>query len=145
MRYFLTALLFVLCGCESKIENRGFNPESYKPDLIKVGVDDSNAVQEKMGPPSTVAPFPDKDGLKVWYYIAKKVELWGFHKPETLDQFVIIVRFNKADKVAKVEKITGETQVEPNSEKTEISGYESGVLRDVFGNFGRNLGKKSTN
>lgn len=135
----------ILCGCESKIETRGFNPESYKPDLIRVGADDTHSVQEKMGTPSTIAPFPDKNGYKVWYYIAKKVELISFYKPTTLDQFVIIVRFDKSDKVVKVEKITGETQVEPNPEKTEITGYESGVLRDVFGNFGRNLGKKTTN
>lgn len=143
MHYLLLIFVIALCGCESKIENRGFNPESYKPDLIKVGVDDTNSVQEKIGTPSTVAPFPDKNGCKVWYYIAKKVEMWGFYKPETLNQFVIIIRFDQQDKVAKIEKITGETQVEPNSEKTEITGYESGVLRDVFGNFGRNLSKKT--
>jgi outer membrane protein assembly factor BamE (lipoprotein component of BamABCDE complex) len=140
------SLLIVFSGCTPFVDNRGFNSELLDIKEIIVGSDTKDKVAEKFGSPSSTSLFPTEPGKggSRWFYITKKTATTAFFKPETLKQQTIVIYFDPANVVTKVEKIDGEAKVDPNPNKTETTGYESNAMRDLFGNFGRYSGKKSS-
>ncbi len=135
----LIVIQFALLGCSPFIENRGFNHETLDISLIKVGVDTKDSVMEKFGSPSSTSLYPSRPGRKdsKWFFITKQTSTSAFFKPDTLKQQTVVVAFDEKDVVTEVDKIEGETVVAINKGKTENTGYESNVMRDIFGNFGK--------
>jgi outer membrane protein assembly factor BamE (lipoprotein component of BamABCDE complex) len=119
MKYLTLSSFLLLAACVSpSIENHGFEE-----------------VQKNLGSPSATSSFKEDS----WYYITRKTTSTAFKNPQTLDHKVVAITFNKAGLVEKIEERTKEDiqKVKPTKEKTPSSGYESGVFRDIFGNFGR--------
>lgn len=135
----LVLVTFIISACSPFIDNRGFNHETLDISKIIIGSDTKETVMEKFGSPSTTALYPSKPGNRDtnWYYITKQTSTKAFFKPETLNQQTIVVCFNEKGIVADILKIEGETVISMNPEKTASTGYESNVMRDIFGNFGR--------
>ncbi|MCX7338863.1 MAG: outer membrane protein assembly factor BamE [Alphaproteobacteria bacterium] len=134
----LSLIIACFSGCTPTIDSRGYNPETLDLNKIQLGVDTKETIQEKFGSPSTTSTFPDSNQRQSWYYVSKKTSTTSFHTPQTLEQQTIVIAFDPKDIVREVKKIDGEnTNIEPNQKKTETTGYESNVLRDVFGNFGK--------
>ncbi len=129
----------IISACSPFIDNRGFNHETLDISKIAIGTDTKETVMEKFGSPSTTALYPSKPGRSdtKWYYITKQTSTKAFFKPETLSQQTVAICFNEKGIVDDILKIEGETIVSMNPEKTVSTGYESNVMRDIFGNFGR--------
>ncbi len=136
--------LAFLSACSPTLDSRGYNLESLDTTNIKVGMDTKQTIQERLGSPSTTSVFAPHQQGTAWYYIAKKTSTTAFYTPETLDQQVIVIYFDAQDVVRDVQQYKGEQQVEAVKRKTETSGYESSVFRDIFGNFGRYSGPAKT-
>lgn len=137
----LTILTLVLfCGCSPHIDSRGYNIETINEANVKIGVDTQQIIQERIGTPSTVSLFSPTQQGQSWYYISKKTSSTSFHQPDTIEQHVLVIDFNNQGIVQNVRRFEGEHQIETVDRKTETSGYESGVLRDIFGNFGKYSG-----
>jgi outer membrane protein assembly factor BamE (lipoprotein component of BamABCDE complex) len=132
--------LALLSGCSPRIDSRGYNIETINAAQVNVGVDTQKTIQERLGSPSTVSAFPTTQQGQSWYYISKKTSATSFYNPETLEQHVLVIDFNSQGIVQNVRRFEGEHQIECVNRKTETSGYESSLLRDVFGNFGRYSG-----
>lgn len=136
-------ILAMLCqGCSPTIENRGFNAENIQFNQIKPGIHTKQQVQEILGSPSTIPAFEGNS----WYYVSKKTAATSFLTPTVLDQQITVINFNKSGVVNEVKTYKGEEakNIKPIERKTESTGYETGVLREVFSNFGRMSTKKPT-
>jgi outer membrane protein assembly factor BamE (lipoprotein component of BamABCDE complex) len=135
-------LILILAGCYPTIDHRGFNPEEIQVDKIKVDVSTQETVQDVLGSPSTTSLFP-VEGKKWsnWYYIYRKTETTSFFMPKVVDQLIIKVVLDEKGIVRELEQqkgVQGE-EVKVSKERTPTTGYESSVMRDVFGGFGKSL------
>lgn len=128
---------FLLTGCYPTVDSRGYNPDVMDVEKIHSGVDTEATIGEKFGSPSTVSTFKNADGTHVWYYISKRTSTTSFYAPETLDQQTVAIYFDNAGIVRSVVVEKGEKPLTPVARKTETTGYETSVMRDIFGNFGR--------
>ncbi len=136
-RGFLAPLLTVavLCACEPRTDTHGFVPNPELVAQIAPGVQDKFDVTEILGTPSAVASFDDA----TWYYITQQSRSFAFFKPEIVDQRVLVVRFDGADRVSSLNRYTIENGliVDPVSRETPTAGNELTVLQQLFGNIGR--------
>lgn len=140
--FWLGMLTLILAGCYPTIDHRGFNPEEIQVDKIKVDVSTQETVQDVLGSPSTISLFP-VEGKKWsnWYYIYRKTETTSFFKPNVVDQLIIKVVLDEKGIVRAFEQqkgVQGE-EIKASKERTPTTGYESSVMRDVFGGFGKSL------
>ena len=143
LTFFLNLFLAVfLAGCYPTIDSRGFNPETLDLTKIQIGIDTKQSIQEKFGSPSTGSSFPTENQEQNWYYISKKTSTTSFYHPKTLEQQTVVITFDAQGIVRNVQKFQGEHPVVPIDRKTETTGYESSVMRDIFGNFGRYSSQK---
>ncbi|NBT85004.1 MAG: outer membrane protein assembly factor BamE [Alphaproteobacteria bacterium] len=133
----LFLISFLLVGCYPTIDSRGYNPETMDVKKIQIGVDTMQTIQERFGSPSTSSAFGDENKGHNWYYISKRTSTTSFYRPETLEQQTIVLRFDAQGIVRDVAKYEGEHPVIPIDRKTETTGYETSIMRDIFGNFGR--------
>lgn len=129
-------------GCSPMIENRGYNPENVQFDQVRVGSHSKQQVQELLGSPSTIPTFEPN----TWYYVSKTTSARSFFTPTVLDQQVTVITFNNAGTVCTLKTYKGEEarNIKPIERKTETAGQDTGVLREVFSNFGRISNKKPT-
>ena len=135
--FFILVLACFLSGCYPTIDSRGYNPEAMDVNKIQPGVDTEATIHEKFGSPSTVSSFKNANGTHSWYYVSKKTSTTSFYRPETLDQQAVAIYFDDQGIVRSVSQEKGETPLQPVERKTETTGYETSVMRDIFGNFGR--------
>ena len=138
--YAVLALTVLNAGCSPTIDSRGFNAENVQFSQINPGVQNKQQVQEILGSPSTVSSFD----ANVWYYVSKKTATTSFFTPEVLDQQVTVIEFDSTGIVRTIKTYKGEEakHIRPIDRKTETAGYQTGVLREVFSNFGRISSKK---
>ena len=136
----ITSTLMV--GCSPTIETRGLNAENVRFDQIQPGVHTQQHVRDLLGSPSTIPSFDQN----TWYYVSKKTAATSFFTPEVLDQQVTVITFNNSNIVSDIKTYKGEEakNIKPVERKTETTGYETGVFREVFSNFGRMSSKKPT-
>lgn len=134
MKSVFVLLSALLCACTPTIDNRGFDFELVQADKIQKG-QSKQEVMGILGSPSATSTFKDR----AWYYISRRIATKSFLSPEVIDNKVLVVHFDAQDRVERVEHMTKDDAVKviPNKEKTETSGYETGVMREVFGNFGK--------
>lgn len=138
--YAVLILTILNTGCSPTIDSRGFNAENVQFNQIKPGVQNKQQVQELLGSPSTISTF----ATDTWYYVSKKTATTSFFTPEVLDQQVTVIEFDTAGIVKNIKTYKGEEakMIKPIDRKTETMGYETGVFREVFSNFGRISSKK---
>lgn len=136
----LFTLLTFTAGCSPTIDNRGYNAENVQFNQIHPGVQSKQQVQELLGSPSTISSFDPN----TWYYVSKKTATTSFFTPDVLDQQVTVITFDPSGMVSDVKTYKGEEakQIKPIDRKTESTGYQTGVFREVFSNFGRISTKK---
>ena len=139
-------MTLIISACSPFIDNRGFNHETLDMTKITIGVDTKDSVMEKIGSPSTTSLYPTQPGVvdSKWFYITKRTSTKAFFSPETLHQQTVVICFDEKNVVSDVLKIEGETVISLNPNKTIGTGYETNVMRDIFGNFGRYSAKSPT-
>lgn len=128
------AVAFV-AACSPRIATRGNAPEPEQLEQIIVGESTKGDVTNILGTPSSVAAFDDN----VWLYISRVTETVAFFEPETVDQRVVLIAFDTANRV----EILSEYDLEdgkpviPTNRVTPTAGREITILQQLFGNLGR--------
>lgn len=138
--FFTLTVSSLIVGCASTVDNRGYEDEGVDFSQIKPGVHTQAQVLEKLGSPSTTATFK----TTTWYYASKVTSSSAFFTPKVMTQRVMAISFTPNGLVEKVEEVksTDFKDIVPSKNKTETIGHESGVLKEVFSNFGRMSTKK---
>lgn len=138
----ILALTCFIAGCTSTIGNHGYEADNIDFSQIRIGVDNQEDIMKRFGSPSSTSTFSPT----VWYYVSKETTTTAFFTPETRKQTVKTITFNDAGVVTAVQDIKEEhfKEVVPNKKITETTGYQSGILREIFSNFGRMGTKKPT-
>ncbi|MEQ8389491.1 MAG: outer membrane protein assembly factor BamE [Thalassospira sp.] len=122
-------------ACSPRIASRGNAPEPEMLEQITIGESTKGDVTDILGSPSTVAAFDEN----VWLYISKTTETVAFFEPETVEQKVVLISFDAANRV----EILSEYDLEdgkpviPTDRVTPTAGREMTILQQLFGNLGR--------
>jgi len=138
---FLATLL--LASCTPTIQTRGIDPDFIQANKIKKG-DPRTKVLETLGSPSTVGSFGD---VNAWYYISKQQTNESIAKPLEIKSKVLIITFDQHQAVQDItykEDLDAPDITPDTSKRTQTSGYESGVMREIFSNLGKMNTKKPT-
>ena len=128
------AIAFV-AACSPRIATRGHAPDPEQLEQISVGESTKGDVTNILGSPSSVAAFDEN----VWLYISSVTETVAFFEPETVEQKVILISFDAANRV----EILSEYDLEdgkpviPTDRVTPTAGREITILQQLFGNLGR--------
>lgn len=128
------AVAFV-AACSPRIAARGNLPEPETLEKIVVGQSTKGDVTDLLGSPSSIAAFDEN----VWLYISRRTETIAFLAPEVVDQRVVLVSFDHANRVDILSEYTLEDgkPVIPSDRITPTSGKEITILQQLFGNLGR--------
>jgi outer membrane protein assembly factor BamE (lipoprotein component of BamABCDE complex) len=131
---FVVSLFLMLVGCTSHIDHRGKLPEPAEVGKIKANQHTKEDVLRMLGSPSSTSIFDEN----TWLYYYKVTERLSFFEPKSLEQKLIIIRFDAMDKVKEV-LITAqpEEEIAPSKDITPSVGHERPLLHQIFGNFGR--------
>jgi len=134
------ALLPMLSGCETIIDQRGFAPTPGSLEKLEIGSQSREDVVRLIGSPSAVATF----NPNTWYYISQKQETYAFFKPEILDQNVLQLTFNESGRLQAMKKyeLSDGRDIEMVSRITPTAGKELTVLEQIMGNVGRFSGPR---
>jgi outer membrane protein assembly factor BamE (lipoprotein component of BamABCDE complex) len=140
----LSLVALFMASCTPAIQTRGIDPDIIQADKIKKGVDTREKVLAALGSPSTVGSFGNENA---WYYISKQQTNESIAKPQEIQSKVLIIVFNQNNVVQDViyQKDLDTADINPDiSKRTQTSGYESGVMREIFSNLGKMNTKKPT-
>ncbi len=131
------ALAAGLAACAPRVDFRGAKIDEDALKSIQAGVSNQNQIATLLGSPSTTSTF-DQWGT-TWYYISAETEAVAFLAPETIDQQVLSIAFDKEGKVKEVKRygMKDGRQVDFVSRETPTKGREITVLEQLLGNFGR--------
>ena len=124
-----------LSACQHTIDDLGYVPDPNSIQRIKPGLQGRDEVREILGSPSSTSTFSDDR----WYYISKKTETVAFFQPDTLDQKVLEVDFDKGGIVSEVRNYTlkdGE-EIDPVTRTTPSPGRSLDFFEQLIGNIGR--------
>lgn len=140
------SLLFCVAvsGCAPTIQTRGIDADMISADKIQVGVHDKNEVVKLLGSPSSIGSLGDEN---TWYYVSKQQTQEAFFKARDVKFKVLTVIFDQKGVVKEVfyEEDKETPQINPDLKKqTPSTGYETGIAREIFSNFGRMGTKKPT-
>jgi outer membrane protein assembly factor BamE (lipoprotein component of BamABCDE complex) len=133
----IVSLAVSLSACSPTLDTHGYNPEDLDIKKIAIGQDTQDTILEKFGTPTLTSVFPDQNHGTFWYYTFKKTSTTAFYKPETLEQRTVVIHFNRQGIVTCVEDEQGERAFNLCEQETPIRSYKPGIMRDIFGNFGR--------
>jgi outer membrane protein assembly factor BamE (lipoprotein component of BamABCDE complex) len=133
-------ILIFLAGCSPFVNHRGAQTDQVTLDQIRIGIDSQNQVRKLLGSPTHVSVFEDeKTKTYHWYYIQTIFKQTAFWDPQAQEQVIIQINFDRSKIVKSVQKIDSKlaVSIKPDPNKTPTTGYETTLLRDVFGNFGK--------
>ncbi len=126
---------FAITACAPTVATRGNLVADSKLEQIKPYYATKYDVQDRLGPPSAVAPFEEN----TWYYIGSTSETMGIFKEEVIKQRILAVKFDEYDTVMEI------TELDPNKaqefeiveRKTPTAGKDFTFIQQLVGNVGR--------
>lgn len=138
----LTVVLSGLGACSPEINNRGYEIENRDFTKVIPMVSDKKFVEDNYGSPSTMSNFKPE----VWYYVSKVTTARSFLAPKVLNQKSYAITFNDSDVVTSIVERNGDEahEINPVKRATPVAGQRAGVLKEVFGNFGKIASQGST-
>ena len=124
-----------LMSCSPEIDCRGYETEMRDFKKIIPGTSTKQSVEQDFGSPSTVSTFQPE----TWYYVSKTTATRAFLKPKIIEQKTYAIVFGASDRVTHVLERTGNDmrEINPIKRETPTAGHESGLMREVFSNFGK--------
>ena len=127
--------LIVLGGCEAQYRSHGYIPPKEDLDKLVVGVDTRATVDDAIGPPSASGVLGSGD----YYYVRSRFRQYGMAEPKIVDRTVLAISFNDNDTIRNIETFgLKDGYVVPiNRRVTDSSVVGNGLLRQLFGNFGK--------
>lgn len=131
----LLASTLAVSGCTPVTAMNGFVAVDVQPQDIKVGTDSRASVTSKLGSPSTVAAF-DKN---TWYYVTQTSDKMAYLNPQIKTRQIVMIRFDKDEKVAEVKQLSLKDGYELayNKRETPTRGRELSWLEQILGTIGR--------
>ena len=128
-------VVLALSACEGRLDTRGnlLDPELVVE--ITPGEQNRDEVAAILGSPSSITPF----GSDTWYYISQRTETFAFLAPKVTERKILVVKFDKDGKVAKVDTVGLEAGqvINPIQRKTMTHGNKMTVIEQMVGNLGR--------
>jgi len=142
LRVALAAAL-LLSACSPFIEVHGFVPAEEQITRLKPGVHRQKDVADLLGSPSNVGTFRED----AWYYVTRRTERVAFFESKTIDQRVVVVKFDKAGFLKGITHyaLADGREIEPIDRVTRTRGQELGFFEQIIGNVGRFPGKDAAN
>jgi outer membrane protein assembly factor BamE (lipoprotein component of BamABCDE complex) len=137
----VSTLAFGVTACVKAEESRGYvKGVKVNVDRIKIGVSDKKDVQYLLGSPSSTSSFGDE----TWYYIGLRMAQSTYHRPEIVDQDILVVKFNDSGLVEDVTHKGDEERrnISISAESTPTEGNQITILEQLLGNLGRYNGPK---
>lgn len=137
---FLTGSSFIT-GCSPEINCRGYERELRDFKKIIPGTSTKESVEEQFGSPSTVSAFKPE----TWYYVSKTTSTTSFLRPKVLEQTTYAIVFNENNQVTHIFERSGDDmrEINPVKRETPTVGHDTGLLKEVFSNFGKISAKGS--
>jgi outer membrane protein assembly factor BamE (lipoprotein component of BamABCDE complex) len=131
----LSALCLMTASCAPKVNEEGHIALEKASDKIKAGSSYKQDVVKLFGTPSTKSSFGDE----TWYYVSAHKEAYAFFKPETTNQNVLRVAFDKNDMVTDVKEysLKDAQDVSIASRITPTEGQKLGLWEQMIGNLGK--------
>jgi outer membrane protein assembly factor BamE (lipoprotein component of BamABCDE complex) len=131
----LVVVALAASGCTRIRQNQGYLVDETLLTSIQPGVDNRDSVAKTLGRPTFSAQFDAKE----WYYISRITGQYAFAQPKVLEQSILVVSFDEAGNVEKVERRGMEqvARITPESDKTPTLGRDTGLLEELFGNIGQ--------
>lgn len=126
-------VLLGFCACEPTYDKRGHHLDLDAMKSLKVGQHSKKDVAEILGSPSTVSSF----GEEKWYYVMKETESTAFFTPTTKNQHKCALSFDVRNVLKNIACDREGANIDVVSRTTPVSGYDKGVLQDMFGNVGK--------
>ena len=128
-------VVLALSACVSRLDTRGnlLDPELVVE--ITPGEQTRDEVAAILGSPSSITTF----GSDTWYYISQRTETFAFWAPKVTERKILVVKFDKDGKVAKVNTVGLEAGqvINPIQRKTITHGNKMTVIEQLVGNLGR--------
>ncbi len=130
--------LLTLWACAPTIDYRGKLPDAELVAQLKTGQTQEEVIG-LIGSPTTVADYEKTK----WLYTYKKTETASFFEPTVLEEKILALTFDTQGRLQSVEQQKPDgTVIDPLRYKTPTVGEDRPILKQVFGNFGKEARKK---
>jgi outer membrane protein assembly factor BamE (lipoprotein component of BamABCDE complex) len=126
----LMSLAFAAAACNPLTENLGNRVLKENQEQVQVGRTSKGEVVRLLGSPSNVAAFDPN----TWYYVSARQVQYAFLKPRTVEQNVLVIRFDEAGIVREVKQLGMEDAQATTyvGRTTPTRGGEPGLLRSLY-------------
>ncbi len=134
-------IALALVACTPRVDTRGHVATPGTVEKLEVGKQTRDDVVQLLGSPSTTATFDDE----TWYYISQRTETVAFYAPETVEQKVLALKFDKSGVLKDLQTYTLKDgkAVAMVGRQTPTAGKELTLIEQVFGNVGKFSGGAS--
>ena len=131
----LSAVCLMTASCAPKVDEEGHIAITRSAEQLKAGASYKQDVVKLLGTPSTKSAFGDE----TWYYVSAHKESYAFLKPETKEQHVLRVAFDKNDMVTDVKEYSLKDSQDVTIAKriTPTEGQKLGLWEQMIGNLGK--------
>jgi outer membrane protein assembly factor BamE (lipoprotein component of BamABCDE complex) len=131
----LVAAVVTTSGCTRIRQNQGYLVDETLLTSIQPGVDNRDSVAKTLGRPTFSSQFDAKE----WYYITRITGQYAFAQPKVISQSILVVSFDAAGNVEKVERrgMDQVARINPEKDKTPTLGRDSSFFEELFGNIGQ--------
>ncbi len=122
-------------GCAPKVAEEGHIAIERASNELHVGKNYKQDVIKLLGTPSTKSSFGDE----AWYYVSAHKESYAFFKPETTNQHVLRLNFDKNDMITDIKAYDlKDAQEVPIAKRiTPTEGQKLGLWEQMIGNLGK--------
>ena len=130
----VTLALISVSACSPIRETHGNFLKTHDIQSVQAGVDTRTEVIQKLGSPTTIAPFDEN----VWYYLGQKTVKKGIFDPKLRDEKIVIVQYTPEGFVQAINEVDQDrVDIPLNDEKTHTGGNEVGAMQQLLGNLGK--------
>ncbi len=128
-------LAFAIAACAPVVRSNGYAPTDAELAQIKIGSDTREVVAQTVGQPSSGGVLAES----AWYYVQSQYRERGLRAPLETDRQVVAITFDKAGKVANIERFgLADGKVVVLSQRVTDSNLKGvSVIRQLLGNLGR--------
>lgn len=122
-------------GCADQVSTHGHILRTATIEDVRPGVATKQDVRAVLGSPSSVAAFDNR----VWYYISQVKVRQAFFKPDTAQQQVLVMHFDRQDVVDSIGVLAEDdsTEVTLVARETPTAGHKLTFVEQLLGNVGR--------
>ena len=126
----LLSLALAAAACNPITDNLGNRVLKENVEQVQVGRTSRGEVVRLLGSPSNIAAFDQN----TWYYVSARQVQYAFLKPRTVEQSVLLIRFDGAGIVREMKHLGMEDAQATTyvGRTTPTRGGEPGILRSLY-------------